>query len=71
MKLKDIDFHLQGSELIVDKRPFLNINMKDLPHRLSIEAAKMVEIEDGLAFQSKHAPLLNLYLCDIKIRDKI
>ena len=26
----------------------------------------MIEVEDGLAFQSKHAPLSNLFPCQIK-----
>ena len=29
----------------------------------------MVEVQDGLAFQSKHAPFSNLYPYDIKIND--
>ena len=46
------DCHLRGSRLIVDKKPYTYENLKDLPHGLSIEAAKMVKVQDGLAFQS-------------------
>ena len=45
-------------------------NLKDLPHGLSIEAAKMVKVHDGLAFQSKHAPFSNLHPCQIRHDDK-
>ena len=69
-KSTGIDCQLRGTRLIVDKKPYTYEKLSDLPHGLSIEAAKMVKVHDGLAFQSKHAPLSNLYPCQIQHQDK-
>ena len=67
---KQIDCQLRGSKLIIDKKNYTYVDSKRLPHGLSIEAAKMIEVEDGLAFQSKHAPLSNIDPCEIKYKGK-
>ena len=68
-KSKNIDCQLRGAKLIVDKRRYTYADMKNLPLGLSIEAAKMIPVEDGLAFQSKHAPLSNLHPCKIRHKE--
>ena len=40
-KSKNIDCQLRGAKPIVDKRPYTYVDMKNLPHGLSIEAAKI------------------------------
>ena len=69
-KSTGIDCQLRGSRLIVDKKPYTYENLKDVPHSMSIEAAKMVKVHDGLAFQSRHAPFSNLHPCQIRHDDK-
>ena len=69
-KSKGISCQLCGQRLIIDGKPYTYADSRNLPHNLSIEAAKMIEVEDGLAFQSKHALLSNLYPCNIKFEGK-
>ena len=45
--------------------------MKDLPYNLSLENAKVIEVEDGTAFQGKHIYLSNHFPCTIKYQDKV
>ena len=67
---KGIDAKMKGQKIVVDGKAYTYEEMSDLPHNLSIQAAKLVEVEDGVAFQGKHAFLSNHHPCDIKIGDK-
>ena len=69
-KAKNIDCQLRVAKLIIDQKSYVYSETKDLPHGLSIEAAKMVKVEDGLVFQSKLVPLSNLCPCKIKVGEK-
>ena len=50
-KSKDIDVKVKGDKLIIDEKVFKHEDLDDLPHRLSIEKAKMIPVCDGWAFQ--------------------
>ena len=61
-KAKGLDVKMKGSKLVVDGVKYGH-SVK-LPHGLSIESAKTVVVQDGIAFQSKHSIYSNLYHCD-------
>ena len=60
-KSQGIDSRLKETNLVIDGKTYPYKDMGGLPHNLSIEAAKVVEVEDGVAFQSKHAFLSSHY----------
>ena len=62
---KDIDCKVRGIKIIVDGQAYTHGEMKNLPYDLSIEAAKVIQVEDGTAFQGKHAFLSNHHPCKI------
>ena len=69
-KSKNVDSKVKGMKLVIDGKAYYK-EMKDLPHGLSIEAAKTIEVEDKVAFQSKHSFLSNHHRCTIKKDDKV
>ena len=60
-KSKNADSNVKGTKLVIDGQAYSYQEMKDLPHGLSIEAAKTIEVEDGVAFQT------NIHFCRITI----
>ena len=66
----DIDSKLKGDSLIVDGMRYKNDDINKLPHSLSMENAKLIEVQDGHAFQSRHAFLSSLYECKVSFRTK-
>ena len=68
---KGIDSRIRGTTIIVDSKAYAHKEMKDLPYNLSIGNAKVFEVEDGTAFQGKHAYLSNHFPCTIKYQDKV
>ena len=67
-KSKGVDVKLKGSNIIIDGVRFAHKDIHDLPKGLSIDKVKMVATRDGLAFQSHHSFLSNMYpvkiMCD-------
>ena len=57
----DIECQVRGSVLHIGGRRYTYDDLNTLPHGLSLEKAKIVEVQDGFAFQSHHAFLSNLY----------
>ena len=60
-KSKGIDVKMRSLNLIIDGVKYSPNDQ--LPHNLSIKSAKMVEVQDGLAFQGPHAEYSNLHKC--------
>ena len=58
-KSKGLDIKMKGSHLVIDGMKYTS--NENLPHELSIEAAKVIKVKDGLAFQGPHAPYSNLH----------
>ena len=68
---KGIDSRVRGTKIVVDGKDYTHKEMSNLPYNLSIENAKVIEVEDGVAFQGKHAYLSSHYPCTIKHEDKV
>ena len=64
-RAQDIDCRIRGTKIIVDGIAFTHSEMSKLPYDLSIANAKVIEVEDGTAFQGKHAYLSNHHPCKI------
>ena len=65
-----LDSRMKGANLVIDGKAYAHENMDKLPDKLSMEAAKLIEVEDGIAFQGKHAYLSNHHPCEINFGDK-
>ena len=61
-----------GNFMLIDKRKFSYGDLYKLPQGLSLEKAKTIECLDGkgIAFQSVHLPLSNLFPCNVGNRGK-
>ena len=57
---------VRGRALIIEDKRYSREDLGDLPYNLSLENAKIVKTEDGIAFQGKHAYLSNLAECQIE-----
>ena len=66
----DIDSKLKGDSLIVDGVRYKHEDIGRLPHSLTMENAKIIEVQDGYAFQSKHAFPSSLYECKVNFRNR-
>ena len=64
-KAKGVNVKLKGSNIIIDAVKFGHSDIYNLPKGLSIDLVKIVATKDGLAFQSHHAYLSNMYPCKI------
>ena len=67
---KGLDTKMKGAKILIDGKAYSHDDIVNLAHNLSMEAAKLVEVEDGVAFQGKYAFLSNRHPCDIQIDDK-
>ena len=70
-KSQEIDSKMKGTKLVIDSKAYSYAELKDLPYDLSIERAKTIEVEDGVAFQSRHSILSNHHPCTIRDGDKV
>ena len=66
----EVDSKLKGDSIIIDGVRFKHGDINKLPHELSMENAKLIEVQDGYAFQSRHAFPSSLYMCKINFRNK-
>ena len=64
------DFIYKMGQGIVDGVSFSHADIGRLPHEISLENAKVIEVEDGHAFQSEHAFLSSLYEIEIEYKDR-
>ena len=69
-KSQAIDSKMRGTKIVVDGKAYSYGELGTLPHNLTIERAKVIEVEDGTAFQGKHAYLSSHYPFTIKDGDK-
>ena len=69
-KLKGVKAQLKGTAVVIDGKRYTSSELKDLPHGLSLDTAKLVDVEDGLAFQGEHAYPSNLFKCPIIYKGK-
>ena len=56
---------MKGNKVELDGRGYVHREISSLPKEINCEAAKLVEFEHGVAFQSHHAFLSNMYPCNI------
>ena len=70
-KSQGIDCKMKGNKIIVDGKAFAFSELGNLPHELSIEKAKTIKVEDGIAFQGRYSYLSNHHPCTIKSDDKV
>ena len=56
---------MKGSSIIIDGVKFGHKDILNLPKGLSIDKVKIVSTKDGIAFQSHHAYMSNMYPCRI------
>ena len=64
-KSKGIDIKVRGTSLVIDGIKFTHREIANLPYELSMESVKVIDVVDGIAFQSHHAYLSNMYRTDI------
>ena len=65
-KAQGINTKLRGSSIIIDEVKYTYKDINDLPHSWCMKNIKVLQVADGLAFQSHHAFLSNMYPCPIK-----
>ena len=65
-----VDSKLRNDAIVVDGIRYKHHEISKLPHELSMENAKIIEVEDGHAFQSEHAYLSSLYEVEIEFNNK-
>ena len=70
VKSQGIDSKMKGNKILVDSKIYSFGELDKLPHNLSSERAKTVEVEDGVAFQGKYSFLSNHHPCTIRDNDK-
>ena len=70
-KAKGLDIKLRGNTLIIDGIRFTHKDLSNLPYELTMESVKVIEVIDGIAFQSEYAYLSNMYKTDIKYEGNI
>ena len=63
---------VRANFILIDKRRFAYDELHKLPQDLSLEKAKTITCLDGngVAFQSVHSPLSNLYPCNVVYKGK-
>ena len=66
----DVDCKLKDYSLIIDGLRYKYEDIDKLPHNLSLENAKIIEVQDGFVFQSRHAFLSSLYECKVTYRNR-
>ena len=66
-KSKNINSKLRGNLLIIDGKPYKYADIKELPHNISIEAAKLINVADGWAYQGHHTYLSNLFASLVEV----
>ena len=59
-----IDSKLRGNAIIIDGTRYTHADIGKLPHEITFENAKILEVQDGHAFQSEHAFLSSLFDCE-------
>ena len=57
---------MRGNVIIIDGIRFTQKKIDSLPYDLSMEAAKIIPVDDGIAVQSEYAYLSNMYKTVIK-----
>ena len=65
-KSQGLNVKLRGSNIIIDEIKYSYKDINSLPYGLCMENVKILRVEDGLAFQSHHAFMSNMYPCVIK-----
>ena len=65
-KAQNLNVKLRGSTIIFDDIKYTHKDIESLPHGLTMEGVKIVKVTDGLAFQSHHAFMSNMFMCLIK-----
>ena len=56
---------VRGGAIIVDNKKYSYSEIADLPEGVTMENAKLVAVDDGMAFQSHYAFPSNMYPCEI------
>ena len=70
-RAQGLDIKLRGNILIIDGVKLTYKDINTLPYGLSMETVKIISVPEGLAFQSHHAYLSNMYVTDIKYEGDI
>ena len=66
-KSQGLDVKTRGSHLIVDGVKYKPTD--ELPHGLCIQAAKTIQVADGVAFQGEYAPYSNHHYCEFEYKN--
>ena len=69
-KSMGVDSKLRSDTIIVDGISFSHADIGRLPHEITLENAKVIEVEDGYAFQGEHAFLSSLFEIEIEYKDR-
>ena len=63
--------HQRGSSIIIEDVKYTYKDINRLPHNLSMENVKILRETDGLAVQSHHAFMSNMFVCLIKANGQV
>ena len=69
-KSMGVDSKLLSDTIIVDGVSFSHADIGRLPHEITLENAKVIEVEDGHAFQGEQAFLSSLFEIEIEYKDR-
>ena len=64
-RAKGLDIKLRGNILVIDGIKFGHKDIANLPYELTMDKVKVIDVIDGVAFQSEYAYLSNMYKIDI------
>ena len=65
-KQERVQAYLRGNDLIIDGKKFSHGELCYLPHNLSLERAKTIVLENGIAFEGQHSYMSNFYTSPFK-----
>ena len=65
-KSPNLNVKLRGSTIIFDDIKYTYKEIDSLPHGFNMEGVKIINVSDGLAYQSHHAFMSNMFMCLIK-----
>ena len=69
-KSMGLDTKLRSDTILVDGKRYTHDDIDKLPHEITLENAKVVEVEDGYAFQGEHAFLSSLFEVEITFNER-
>ena len=68
-RAKGVACKQRGSSVVIEGIRYTPKEFTSLPHNLSLEAAAIVQVPEGLVFQGHHAYLSNMYITPAQYKE--